>query len=93
MLREALLAGLRVTLTPHFVVDDLLASRRLTALLPDCMPPPHAVFGITTQRRHLPMKVQCFMDFAEAALRDSGYGGAGPHRVRGEPLPGRLRAR
>ncbi|MED5620219.1 LysR family transcriptional regulator [Ideonella sp. BN130291] len=76
MLREALLAGLGVTLTPHFVVDDLLAARKLVTLLPQCMPPAHAVFGVTTQRRHLPMKVQCFLDFVEAALRDSGYGEA-----------------
>jgi DNA-binding transcriptional LysR family regulator len=76
MLREALLAGLGITLTPHFVVDDLLASRQLTALLPHCVPAPHTVFGITTQRRHLPMKVQCFLDFVEAGLRDSGYGEA-----------------
>jgi DNA-binding transcriptional LysR family regulator len=74
MLREALLAGLGVTLTPLFVVDDLLASRKLVALLPKCMPPAHGVFGVTTQRRHLPMKVQCFLDFVEAALRESGPG-------------------
>jgi DNA-binding transcriptional LysR family regulator len=74
MLREALLAGLGVTLTPLFVVDDLLASRKLVPLLPKCMPPAHGVFGVTTQRRHLPMKVQCFLDFVEAALRESGPG-------------------
>lgn len=74
MLREALLAGLGLTLTPHFVVDDLLASRKLVALLPECMPPAHAVFGVTTQRRHVPMKVQCFLDFVEEGLRESGYG-------------------
>ncbi|WP_140629625.1 LysR family transcriptional regulator [Methylibium rhizosphaerae] len=72
MLREALLAGLGVTLTPLFVVDDLLASRKLVALLPQCMPPAHGVFGVTTQRRHLPMKVQCLLDFVEAALREGG---------------------
>jgi len=76
MLREALLAGLGLTLTPHFVVDDLLAARKLVALLPQCMPPAHGVFGITTQRRHLPMKVQCFLDFVQAELHESGYGEA-----------------
>lgn len=86
MLREALLAGLGLTLTPHFVVDDLLASRKLVALLPDCMPPAHAVFGITTQRRHVPMKVQCFLDFVEEGLRESGYGESARHpRTRQRP--------
>lgn len=74
VLREALLAGLGLTLTPLFVVDDLLASRKLLALLPECMPPAHGVLGITTQRRHLPMKVQCFLDFVQAGLHASGYG-------------------
>lgn len=77
MLREALLAGLGVTLTPHFVVDDLLASRKLVVLLPECMPPAHSVFGVTTQRRHLPMKVKCFLDFVEEGLRLAGYGEVG----------------
>ena len=79
VLREALLAGLGVTLTPHFVVDDLLASRKLVALLPECMPPAHGVFGVTTQRRHLAMKVRCFLEFIEEGLRETGYGDEG-HR-------------
>ena len=81
MLREALLAGLGVTLTPHFVVDDLLASRKLVTLLADCTPVGHTVFGLTTQRRHLSLKVQCFLDFVEAGLRESGYADEGAGRA------------
>jgi DNA-binding transcriptional LysR family regulator len=73
MLRQSLLAGLGVTLTPHFVVSDLLAESKLVSLLPDCMPEAHEVYGITAQRRHLPLKVRAFLEFVEGELRASGY--------------------
>jgi DNA-binding transcriptional LysR family regulator len=73
MLRQALVAGLGVTLTPHFVVNDLLADRKLVSLLPDCMPEGHEVYGITAQRRHLALKVRSFLEFIEAQLQASGY--------------------
>lgn len=71
MLRDALLAGIGLTLTPRFVVDDLLTANRLVALLPDCMPPPHGVFGVTAQRRHAPLKTRAFLDFVAEQLRAS----------------------
>ena len=63
MLREALLAGQGVTLTPRFVVHDLLASGALTELLPTHRPPNLRIYGVVAQQRHLPRKVQVFLDF------------------------------
>ncbi|MBC7991173.1 MAG: LysR family transcriptional regulator [Luteimonas sp.] len=74
MLRDTLLAGIGLALTPHFVVQDLLASQRLMALLPDFVPGPLGVHGVITQRRHVPMKTQIFLDFVQDALERSGYG-------------------
>lgn len=73
-LRDTLLAGIGVALTPRFVVQDLLDSGRLTALLPHCMPAPARVFGVSTQRRHVPLKTRVFLDFIEQGLAESGYG-------------------
>ena len=76
VLREMLVAGLGIALTPRFVVDDLLAAGKLRSLLPDCMAPPLGVHGVTTQRRHLPLKTRVWMDFLAQALAESGYGAA-----------------
>jgi DNA-binding transcriptional LysR family regulator len=73
ILRDALVAGLGLALTPHFVVQDLLASRKLVALLPGFMAAAHGVYGVVSQRRHLPLKTRVFLDFVATALQACGY--------------------
>lgn len=68
MLRELLLAGLGLTLTPDFVVADLLASGRLVELLPAHRPPAHGVFGVVPHQRHVPRKVAALLDFVGSQL-------------------------
>jgi DNA-binding transcriptional LysR family regulator len=68
MLRELLLAGMGLTLTPEFVVGDLLASGRLMELLPAHRPAPHGVFGVTSHPRHVSRKVGAFLDFVGSQL-------------------------
>lgn len=77
MLRSALVAGTGIALTPRFVVEDLLASRQLVSRLDDCLPPPHQLFGVTVQRRHLPGKTRAFLDFVADAME-----GGPPTRAR-----------
>lgn len=77
MLRETLLAGIGIAQTPQFVVQDLLDSGKLRALLPGYMPPALGIHGVTTQRRHVPLKTRLFLDFVEASLRPSKGAGAG----------------
>lgn len=79
MLRSALVAGTGIALTPRFVVEDLLASRQLVSRLDDCLPPPHQLFGVTVQRRHLPGKTRAFLDFVADAM------GAGPQALARRP--------
>lgn len=68
MLRELLLAGMGLTLTPDFVVGDLLATERLVELLPGHRPAPHVVFGVVPNMRHVPRKVDAFLDFVGSQL-------------------------
>lgn len=62
-LREALLAGQGVTLTPRFVVHDLLASGQLQELLPQHRAPDLRIHGVVAQPRYTPRKVQVFLDY------------------------------
>jgi DNA-binding transcriptional LysR family regulator len=63
MLRDALLAGHGLALTPQFVVADLLASGQLQELLPAYRLPDLTVFGVVPQSRYVPRKVRVFLDF------------------------------
>lgn len=63
MLREMLLAGMGVTLTPHFVVADLLAAGGVVELLPSYRPTAHGIFGVVAHPRHVSRKVAAFLDF------------------------------
>jgi DNA-binding transcriptional LysR family regulator len=74
MLRETLRAGMGVALTPLFVVNDLIERDELVVLLPGCQPEPHGIFGVTSDRRHLPLKTRLFFEHVEAALQQTGYG-------------------
>jgi len=71
MLRYALMAGIGVTLTPLFVVRDLLHSGALVAVLPEHMPAPHVLFGVMPQARQVQAKLRAFLDFVETAYADS----------------------
>ncbi len=63
MLRDALLAGQGLALTPHFVVADLLASGQLQEVLFAHRLPGLTVYGVVPQSRYLPRKVRAFLDF------------------------------
>jgi len=68
VLRELLLAGLGVTLTPDFVVADLIAEGRLMELLPQHRPAAQGVFGIVAHQRHVSRKVAALLDFVASQM-------------------------
>lgn len=69
MLRELLLDGLGVTLTPEFVVGDLVASGRLVELLPRHRAEALTVFGVVAHPRQVPRKVALLLEFVAGLLR------------------------
>lgn len=71
MLRDALLAGQGLTLTPRFVVHDLLASGQLQELLPQHRPRNLLVYGVVAHPRHVTRKVQVFFDFVAEQMTRS----------------------
>jgi DNA-binding transcriptional LysR family regulator len=74
MLRDALLAGQGLTLTPLFVVRDLLASGQLQELLPSHQPKNLLVHGVIAHQRYASRKVQVFFDFVAQQLAQSQIG-------------------
>ena len=68
MLRDAVAHGHGITLTPRFVVDDLLKKRVLVEVLKAHRPAPHNIYGIIAQQRYVPQKVRVFLDFVEEQL-------------------------
>lgn len=63
MLRDLLLAGLGVTLTPEFVVRDLVQRGRLVEVLADHRPEPLSVWGVVAHQRYVASKVRVFFEF------------------------------
>ena len=63
MLRDLLIAGLGLTLTPAYIVQDLLDAGVLVRLLPDHPLPPLKVHAVVAHQRYMPLKVRVFLDF------------------------------
>jgi len=68
MMRHALVAGSGLTLTPRFVVEDLLDGGTLVEILRLHRPLPHNVYGVTAHHRYVPQKVRAFFDFIEEQM-------------------------
>lgn len=71
MLRDAVARGHGITLTPRFVVDDLLKKRVLVEVLREHRPAAHNIYGVIAQQRYVPQKVRAFLDFVEERLSRS----------------------
>lgn len=68
MLCDLLCAGLGIGALPSFLAAPAIASGRLRRILPACGYPPRQVYAIYPTTRHLPPKVQVFVDFLAQAL-------------------------
>ncbi|KIN16869.1 LysR family transcriptional regulator [Halomonas sp. KHS3] len=62
-LREALLAGMGISLTPTFVVSADLKAGRLIEIMPTYRPPEQGLYILYPASRYLSPKVRCFVDF------------------------------
>lgn len=68
ILRDLLCAGLGVGALPSFLAAPAIAGGRLQRVLPACAYPQRHVHAIYPTARHLPPKVQVFIDFLARAL-------------------------
>lgn len=74
MLRDLVLAGLGLTLTPAFVVHDLIESGRLVEVLTGHRPEPLTVWGVVAHPRHLAQKVRVFLEYVEHEMNSDSRG-------------------
>ncbi len=72
-LREALIKGAGVTLTPTFIVGEDIKAGRLKKLLPDYRPHELSIYAVYPERRHLSPKVQAFIEFMKEKVSDPPY--------------------
>lgn len=70
---EALVQGLGICQMPTFIVAKYLASGELVTLLDDFQLPSHAIYAVYPDRKHLPEKVNVFIQFMQEVL-GSGFG-------------------
>jgi DNA-binding transcriptional LysR family regulator len=72
-LREALLRGAGVTLTPSFVVGKDITEGRLQAVLTNYKAREVSIYAVYPERRHLSPKVRAFVDFMDQRIADIPY--------------------
>ena len=60
---DAAVAGIGVTVLPYWMIHAHLVTGSLQMVLPDDQPEPLPVHAIYPQRRYLPLRVRCFIDF------------------------------
>jgi len=72
-LREALLRGAGITLTPSFVVGQDIAAGRLQAVLTTYKVQELSIYAVYPDRRHLSPKVRAFVDFMDQRITDIPY--------------------
>tara|TARA_R110001583_G_scaffold195522_2_gene375103 strand:- start:8512 stop:9420 length:909 start_codon:yes stop_codon:yes gene_type:complete len=72
-LREALLNGAGVTLTPTFVVGADIRAGRLRAVLQGYRAMEVSIYAVYPQRKHLSPKIRAFVDFLAEHIKDPPY--------------------
>jgi DNA-binding transcriptional LysR family regulator len=69
-LREALLAGRGIAVTPDWLAHDGLRSGAVVAILPEFAPTPMDINAVFPSNRMLSAKVRAFVDFLQEAFRE-----------------------
>lgn len=70
-LLESAVAGLGLIVLPHWMIHSQLASGALETVMEEYLPPPLPIHVVYPQRRHLPLKVRCFVDFIAGQFADN----------------------
>jgi len=72
-LREALLHGAGITLTPTFIAGPDIKSGKLQAVLTDYEVMEFSIYAVYPQRRHLSPKVKAFVEFMSERISNHPY--------------------
>jgi DNA-binding transcriptional LysR family regulator len=72
-LRQAVLGGAGIMLTPTFIVGEDIAAGRLLKLLPEYHAKEVSIYAVYAGRRHLTPKVRAFIDYMKKRFSDPPY--------------------
>ncbi|MBY4675490.1 LysR family transcriptional regulator [Marinobacterium arenosum] len=72
-LREILIGGAGITLTPTFIVGADLQAGRLKAALTGYRAPELSIYAVYPQRQHLLPKVRAFVEFVAERINETPY--------------------
>jgi DNA-binding transcriptional LysR family regulator len=72
-IREAVLSGAGITLTPSFIVGEDIKTGRLKQLLPEYRAQEISIYAVYPEHRHLLPKVQAFIDFMKERITETPY--------------------
>lgn len=69
VLSDAAAAGMGITCQPDFIVDESIASGRLSAMLEEFPIPELGIYAILPSNRQIPYRVRALVDFLAEAIR------------------------
>jgi DNA-binding transcriptional LysR family regulator len=72
-IREAVLRGAGITLTPTFIVGDDIKAGRLQSVLREYRANELSIYAVYPERRHLSPKVRTFVEFMQTRISDPPY--------------------
>lgn len=68
VIRQAVLAGQGIAVTPLWLVNDYIKNGQVKVILEDYVPTPLEIYAVYPDRRFVPIKVRCFIDFIRTKL-------------------------
>ncbi len=69
-IREAIVAGVGIAVTPLWLIDDCLQRGEVVTLLNNYNPTPLEIHAIYPERKYVPEKVRCFIDHLRDCLNN-----------------------
>jgi len=67
-IREAVLAGLGIAVTPIWLMDDCIKTGQVKVILDEHVPTPLEIHAVYPEKRFVPAKVRCFIDYIRTKL-------------------------
>lgn len=68
-IREAALAGMGIAVTPIWLINNYVEQGQLKVILKDYTPTPFEIHTLYPERRFVPAKVRCFINYLREALK------------------------
>lgn len=72
-MREAVVQNLGIAIVPLWLIKDYLEQGKVKIILKNHTPDPMAIHALYPERRYVPAKVRCFIDFLKEEINKTGF--------------------